>query len=182
MDLTSILGLIGFGAACALAASMGSIFRPGDWYERLDKPAWRPPNWAFAPAWTILYLMIAVSGWLVWRRHGFAGATLPLAIYAMQLLLNMAWTPIFFGLRRPGFAFAEILLLWLAIVATIVSFAPLHAAAWLLVPYLAWVTFAAALNFSVWRRNRSCGANRSHFRPTMTSMRYHDADRARPRV
>jgi len=154
MDVSSIVGLIGFGAAVALAALMGAIFRPGDWYERLEKPAWRPPNRAFAPAWMVLYVMIAISGWLVWRRYSFADAAMPLTIYAVQLLLNMAWTPIFFGLHRPGLAFVEIVLLWLAIVATIVTFAPLDAgAAWLLVPYLVWVTFAAALNLAVWRLN-----------------------------
>lgn len=155
MTVSSIAGLIGFAAACALAASMGAVFRPGLWYERLRKPAWRPPNWAFAPAWTILYGMIAVAGWLVWRRHGFGGAPLALSVYAVQLLLNMAWTPIFFGLHRPGLALLEILILWLAIAATIAAFAPLHpAAAWLLTPYLAWVAFASALNFAIWRLNR----------------------------
>lgn len=155
MDMFSIIVLIGFVSACFLAATTGAVFRPGDWYERLAKPSWRPPNWLFAPVWTILYLTIAVSGWLVWRKSGFAGAALPLAIYLVQLVLNAAWTPIFFGLRRPDLAFIEIVMLWLSIVATIAAFHPVNAAAaWLLVPYLAWVTFAAALNFAVWRLNR----------------------------
>lgn len=155
MTLGSLAGLVGFIAACALAASMGVLFRPGTWYEQLDKPSWRPPNRAFAPTWTVLYLMIAVSGWLVWREAGFAGAAQPLAVYFLQLALNAAWTPIFFGLHRIGLALFEIVLLWLAIVATVVLFHPLHAAAaWLLVPYLAWVSFAVALTFAIWRRNR----------------------------
>ena len=103
-----MLVLIGFGGACFLAAATGAAFPPGDWYERLVKPAWRPPNWLFAPAWTVLYLTIAVSGWLVWRKVGLAGAALPLTIYLVQLVLNAAWTPIFFGLRRPDLAFIEI--------------------------------------------------------------------------
>jgi benzodiazapine receptor len=154
MSLSGIISLIGFVGACFVAASMGAIFPPGSWYERLAKPSWRPPNWLFAPVWTILYLTIAVSGWLVWRRAGFAGAAFPLAIFALQLVLNAAWTPIFFGLHRPGAAFVEIAVLWASITATIVLFFPIDAfSAWLLVPYLAWVSFAAALNFAIWRLN-----------------------------
>ena len=155
MDIPSILVLVGFVGACSLAARMGAAFRPGDWYERLAKPSWRPPNWLFAPAWTVLYLTIAVSGWLVWRKSGLVGAALPLAIYLVQLVLNAAWSPIFFGLRRPDLAFIEITMLWLSIAVTIAVFRPISAAAaWLLLPYLAWVTFAAALNFTIWRLNR----------------------------
>lgn len=154
MDASSWIALPGFIAACFLAAMTGAFFRPGEWYERLKKPPWRPPNWLFAPVWTILYVMIAVSGWLVWREAGFAGAALPLAVYALQLVLNAIWTPLFFGLHRPDLVFVDIVLVWLSIVATIVRFAPIHAgAALLLVPYLVWVTFATALNFAVWRLN-----------------------------
>lgn len=156
MNAHSILVLLGFVCACALAASMGAVFRPGVWYERLTKPSWRPPNWLFAPVWAVLYLTIAVSGWLVWQRSGFAGAALPLGIYGVQLVLNSAWTPIFFGLHWIGWAFLEIVLLWLAIVATITLFYFVHpGAAWLMLPYLAWVSFAAALNFAIWRLNRA---------------------------
>ena len=102
----------------------------------------------------MLYLCIAISGWLVWREAGFAGAAVPLAIYAVQPALNAAWSAIFFGLRRPDLAFAEIVALWLSIAATIAAFHPVHpGAAWLLVPYPCWVGFAAALNFAVWRMN-----------------------------
>lgn len=154
MDLASVIVLIGFIGACLLAATTGATFRPGDWYEQLKKPSWRPPNWVFAPAWAVLYLTIAVSGWLVWRTAGFAGAAAPLSIYLLQLGLNAAWSAIFFGMRRPDLAFVEIILLWLSIVATIAAFHPVNAAAaWLLLPYLAWATFAAVLNFTVWRMN-----------------------------
>ncbi|MGD0763597.1 MAG: TspO/MBR family protein [Roseiarcus sp.] len=154
MEMASIIGLACFIAACLLAALTGAWFRPGEWYERLKKPSWRPPNRLFAPVWTVLYLMIALAGWLVWREAGFAGAGLPLAAYALQLVVNAAWTPLFFGLRRPDLGFVDVVLLWLSIIATIALFCPIHVvAAALLAPYLAWVTFAAALNFSVWRLN-----------------------------
>ena len=155
MNLLSIAVLLGFIAACFLAAATGIVFKPGDWYERLRKPSWRPPNWLFAPMWTVLYLMIAFAGWLVWRSAGFGGATTALALYALQLLLNAAWTPVFFGLHRPDLGFAVIVALWLAIAATIVAFAPVNGlAALLMIPYLAWVSFASLLNFAVWRLNR----------------------------
>lgn len=154
MDIASIIALPCFIAACFLAALTGAWFRPGEWYERLKKPSWRPPNWLFAPVWTVLYLMIAVAGWLVWREAGFAGARWPLAVYALQLILNAAWTPLFFGLHRPDLGLVDIVLVWGSIIATIVLVYPIHAgAALLLVPYLAWVTFASALNFAVWRLN-----------------------------
>lgn len=154
MSTTELLVLIGFLAAAFAAAATGVVFRPGEWYERLDKPSWRPPNRLFAPVWTLLYVTIAVAGWLAWRAGGLSGAGLPLAVYAVQLGLNAAWSPIFFGLHRPDLALVEIILLWLSIAATVVLFFPLQAvAALLLLPYLVWVGFAVALNFSIWRRN-----------------------------
>ena len=154
MKLSSLLVLAGFIAVCFLASTMGAIFRPGYWYEQLAKPSWRPPNWLFAPVWTLLYLTIAISGWLVWREVGFARGALPLGIYLLQLLLNAAWTPLFFGLHRPDLALFDIALLWLSIIATIAVFYPISpSAAFLLLPYLVWVSFAAALNFSIWRLN-----------------------------
>ena len=159
MDAPSIVGLLGFIGACLVISTTGAAFRPGAWYERLAKPRWRPPNWVFAPAWAVLYLCIAVSGWLVWREAGFAAAAVPLAVYAVQLALNAAWSWIFFGLRRPDLAFAEIVALWLSIAATIAAFYPIHrGAAWLLVPYLCWMSFAGALNLAMWRLNRAPGA------------------------
>jgi len=143
-----------FLLACAAAATPGLVLRPGDWYRGLAKPVWRPPNWVFGPVWLVLYLSIAVSGWLVWRQVGIGNATLALSIYAFQLVLNGLWSIIFFGLHRPGLAFAEILCLWLSIVATIAAFHRVdETAAYLLIPYLLWVSFAAALNFRVWRLN-----------------------------
>lgn len=152
--MMEIVALLGFIAAVAAVASTGALFPPDGWYQSLRKPRWCPPNWLFGPAWTVLYLMIAVSGWLVWRKAGLAGAAGAFAIYALQLVLNGAWSGLFFGLRRMDLALAELAILWLAILATIVAFAAHDAlAAWLLVPYLAWVTFAGALNAALLRAN-----------------------------
>ena len=157
--MSSLLGLLGFLGANFVVALSGAFFMPGEWYRGLAKPSWNPPDWAFAPAWAVLYVMIAVSGWMVWRQAGFAGAAVPLAIYGVQLLFNAGWSAVFFGLRRPDLALVEIVMLWGSIAATIVLFHPVSAAAaWLLVPYLAWVSFASALNASIWRRNRPTAA------------------------
>jgi tryptophan-rich sensory protein len=154
MNASSLLILAAFIIANAGAAATGALFRQGEWYRQLDKPSWRPPDWLFAPVWTALYAMITLSGWIVWRQAGFAGAALPLTVYALQLILNALWTPVFFGLRRPDLALIEIVMVWASIVATIVLFHSISPpAAWLLVPYLAWVSFASALNFSIWLRN-----------------------------
>jgi translocator protein len=147
-------GLWGFIGACFVAALSGALFPPGQWYEGLKKPSWRPPNWLFAPAWTLLYAMIAIAGWLVWREAGFAGAPVALGLWGLQLALNAAWSGLFFGMRRMDLALAELVLLWLAILATIVAFYPIQStAALLMAPYLAWVTFAGVLNFAMWRLN-----------------------------
>jgi benzodiazapine receptor len=151
------VGLAVSVALCFAVAGAGSLFaRPAieGWYGALRKPSWTPPNWLFGPAWSALYLTMAIAAWLVWRRAGFAGARLPLTLFALQLVLNLAWTGVFFGLRMPGVAFAEMVVLWLFILATTAAFWPLsHAAAWLMALYLAWVTYAAALSYGIWRLN-----------------------------
>jgi tryptophan-rich sensory protein len=154
MTFEAYLALALFVVANGAAASSGAIFRPAEWYKRLDKPNWRPPDWLFGPVWMILYAMIAISGWLVWYEAGLAGAALPLAIYAVQLILNAAWSALFFGLKRPDWALVDVVGMWLAIVATIFAFLPVHAgAAYLLIPYLVWVSFASVLNYAIVRRN-----------------------------
>jgi translocator protein len=151
----SAVGLVGWLALCFGAAAVGARFRPGPWYAALRKPAWNPPNWIFAPVWTVLYALMATAVWLVWRQAGVAPA---LALFLGQLALNAAWTWLFFGLRRPGLALAEIAALWLALVATALAFGAIRPlAGLLLLPYLAWVTFAGALNAALWRRNRPRG-------------------------
>jgi translocator protein len=148
------LSLAGWLLLCFAAASLGGLFLPGEWYASLKKPSWNPPGWIFGPVWSALYTMMAVAAWLVWRRGGFAAQRGPLTLFLVQLALNAAWTPLFFGLHWPGAAFVEIVLLWLAIVATIAAFhRASRPATLLLVPYLAWVSFAAALNLALWRLN-----------------------------
>ena len=150
----SWLALIGWILLCFGAAASGAAFPPGEWYLSLTKPSWNPPGWIFGPVWTTLYVMMGVSAWLVWRREGFRAQRGPLTWFLIQLALNAAWTPLFFGLHRLGLAFAEMLLLWCAIVATLLAFRSVsRPAAALLVPYLAWVSFAACLNFTLWRLN-----------------------------
>lgn len=149
--LATWLPLGGFLLACFAAASTGAIFGPGDWYERLRKPSWRPPNWLFPPAWAVLYVLMAVAAWLVWRVDGFG---LPIALWVVQLLFNASWSWLFFGLRRPDLAFYGLSALWLAIVATIIAFAGVRSdAALLMLPYIAWVSFAGALNLKMWQLN-----------------------------
>jgi tryptophan-rich sensory protein len=127
----------------------------GTWYEELNKPAFNPPSWLFAPVWTALYICMAVAMWLVWREEESASqVTPPQMMWVAQLALNLGWSVIFFGLREPGLALAEIILLWSAILATtMVFFRMSRAAGILMVPYALWVTFAAILNFSLWYMN-----------------------------
>lgn len=126
----------------------------GDWYATLVKPSWNPPNWIFGPVWTILYIGMAIAAWLVWRKQGLAGARLPLLLFALQLFFNAAWSALFFGLRDPGLALIDIGLLWLTILATMIAFRRVSPwAAALLAPYLAWVSFATALNGAIWSAN-----------------------------
>ncbi len=150
----SLWGLGGWLLICFVPAAIGSMSMPGDWYAELRRPAWNPPAWVFGPAWTTLYTMMAVAAWLVWKRGGLIAQRRALMPFLLQLALNAAWSPVFFGLQRPGLAFAVILLLWLAIAWTIAAFWRVdRIAAGLLCPYLAWVSFATALNGTLWRLN-----------------------------
>lgn len=120
-------------------------------YTDLARPGWAPPGWLFGPVWAVLYVMIAISGWLVWRRTGWTSA---MWIFGAQLALNAAWTPLFFGAGRYGLAFLDIVGLWLLIVVTIALFGRIsRVAAALLLPYWVWVSYAAALNLSIWQMN-----------------------------
>jgi tryptophan-rich sensory protein len=151
------LGLIAFIVLCFAAAGIGSAVttpKIDGWYADLVKPTWNPPNWSFGPVWTVLYLAMAVAAWLVWRQKGWSDAKLPLSLFAVQLALNVLWSCLFFGLEKPGLAFAEILVLWAAIAATTAAFWHRSKLAGLsFLPYLGWVTFAAVLNFTIWRLN-----------------------------
>jgi tryptophan-rich sensory protein len=150
------LALITCLAIVFAAAAVGGLFTGtsvSTWYRTLAKPSFTPPDWVFGPVWSTLYAMMGVAAWLVWRQSR-PGVRLALALFAVQLALNVAWSALFFGLRLPGAAFAEVLVLWLAIAATLLAFLRISSvAALLLVPYLAWVSYAAALTFSIWRLN-----------------------------
>jgi tryptophan-rich sensory protein len=152
--------LLGLSAAlfvCFATAALGGAFTAaglGPWYDGLAKPAWRPPDAAFGPVWTALFALMAVAAWLVGRERAHPGRRAALAWFATQLALNAAWSWLFFTLRSPGAALAEIGLLWAAILGTVVVCGRVRPAAGvLLLPYLAWVTFAAALNLAIWRLN-----------------------------
>lgn len=137
-------------------AAIGSVITSSGqaWNDPLEKPWFYPPGWLFGPVWTALYVMMAAAAWLVWRGRGIPRTQGALGLWAVQLALNLAWTGIFFGLEQPGWALVEILVLSVAIAATgVVFWRYSQLASWLLVPYLAWVTFAAALNFELWRLN-----------------------------
>jgi len=126
-----------------------------DWYASLNKPAWTPPDRVFGPVWSVLYLLMAISLWLVWQAGPPSGRGWPITIFAAQLLLNAAWTSLFFVLQSPLAAFVDISLLWIAIVATVAAFGRVKPlAATLLMPYLLWVSLAWTLNLAIWRMNR----------------------------
>ena len=152
-----LLGLGGFLVACLGISAIGGWVTAqtvGTWYRTLEKPAFNPPDWVFAPVWTVLYVLIALAGWRVWRRCGFGGAPLAAAAYAAQLALNLAWSFLFFGGRMIGAALADILLLLAAIAVTATLFRRIDlVAAWLLAPYGSWVAFAAVLNYALWWLN-----------------------------
>ncbi|SRR6056297_1118818 len=149
--MTSYLSLAAFFAVTFVAAMSGGYFRPGAFYESLSKPSWNPPDWVFAPAWMVLYVFIAIAGWLVWTKAGYG---LAFAIWCVQIVLNTLWSYLAFGINRLDIAFYEVVLLWLSIAAFIIVAWPIDpTAAYLFIPYLMWVTFAAVLNFTVWQMN-----------------------------
>ena len=147
-----------FVALCFGAAAVGSIFTASSvktWYPMLLKPAGTPPSWVFGPVWSTLYLLMATAAWLVWRQRTSDDVWLPLGLFFGQLVLNAAWSFIFFGLRRPGAALIEILVLLLAIALAAMSFRTYSRPAfWLMMPYIGWVAYATYLNFGIWRLNR----------------------------
>ena len=150
----SMVAFLAWVVVSFAAASLGALFPPGEWYAQLEKPSWNPPGWLFGPVWSMLYLMMGIAAWMVWRQGGFRRQSQPLSLFLIQLALNALWTPLFFGLQRPDLAFFEIILLWAAILATVLAFSRVNRlAAVILLPYLAWVSFASFLNFTLWRMN-----------------------------
>jgi tryptophan-rich sensory protein len=149
-----VIGLVGFGIAVAAVALFGAlaVMGTGQEYATLERPAWAPPSSVFGPVWTVLYLLISVAGWLVWRRTGLGRELVP---YAVQLVLNAAWTPLFFGGGQYGWALVDLVVLWFAIAVTVLMFWRVsRLAAVLLLPYWLWVTYAGALNAAIWVMNR----------------------------
>lgn len=148
------LGLIAWLALPLSAGTVGSRYMPGAWYASLAKPSWNPPDAIFAPVWILLYVLMGVAAWLVWRRAGFRGAGTALGLFVVHLILNALWSYLFFGLHRPDWALVDIVALWLAILVVTILFWRRHQVAGaLLLPYLAWVGFATLLNFTLWRLN-----------------------------
>jgi benzodiazapine receptor len=149
------LGLAAWLGVTFVAAAVGAHFQPGTWYAGLRKPAWTPPAAVFAPVWTLLYMLMAVAAWRVWQAAGFGAARVALTLYLIQLVVNAAWSWLFFGRHRIGSALIDVVLLWLLIAGTLLLFrARDDVAGWLLVPYLLWVGYAGALNLALFRLNR----------------------------
>ena len=154
--MRKISSLVVFVVVCYAAAAIGGLATAGSvsgWFQTLNRPSFQPPDWLFGPVWTVLYGLMSVAAWLVYLKTGRVRST-PMMLFVIQLALNVAWSIIFFGLHRPGLAVLDIIALLLAIIATTVAFWRVSVAAGvLMLPYLAWVLFASALNMSLWRLN-----------------------------
>jgi tryptophan-rich sensory protein len=151
-----ILGFVAWLAVSFIAAAVGSAasIQAGPFYAQLVRPEWAPPSDVFGPVWTILYALMGIAAWLVWRVGGFRAARTALTLFLVQLVVNALWSWLFFGWHLGGAAFADIVLLWVLVIATLVAFWRVRPLAGvLLIPYLLWVSFASALNYSVWQLN-----------------------------
>ncbi|MBN2039927.1 MAG: tryptophan-rich sensory protein [Spirochaetes bacterium] len=149
-------GLVGWLFITFVAAGIGSMasFKAGTFYQQLIRPEWAPPGWIFAPVWTILYLLMGIDAWLVWREHGFRAAPISLSLYIIQLAVNALWTWLFFVWRLGETAFIEIIILWILILCTLIAFWRVRIIyGILLMPYLAWVSFASVLTYIIWKLN-----------------------------
>ena len=157
MKLAPLFSLILFLALSVVAVSLGGYLTSisvNDWYPTLTKPSWNPPNWVFGPVWTTLYVMMAVAAWRVWLKQPHPGVPSGILAYLIQLALNTSWSGMFFALQNPMLGFVNIFLLWVAILWTIERFWwTSRVAAILMIPYVLWVTYAMALNFTIWRLN-----------------------------
>jgi translocator protein len=152
-NLLSLAAWLLVSFAAGAIGAMSTADAP-EFYRQLVLPAWAPPAWVFGPVWTVLYVLMGVAAWLVWRERGFAVVATALSLFLIQLAANGLWSWLFFAWHRGSLAAVEIVILWVLIVATVLAFwrvKPLAGA--LLLPYLAWVSFAAALTFSIWRQN-----------------------------
>lgn len=158
MKMNNIIKLVTSIIICLFAGFIGSIFTSPSiptWYATLIKPSFNPPDWIFAPVWTALFALMGISLYLVWNK-GLQDkkVKISLSLFGLQLVLNVLWSFLFFGLHSPFYAFLEIIILWIAIVLTILNFFKVsRTAGLLLLPYIFWISFAAILNFSIWRLN-----------------------------
>lgn len=154
--LSGLTLLVWILAILAAAAAASLMFPPGQWYESLAKPTWNPPSWLFGPVWTLLYILLGVSAWLVWREPGVEPGVhkWAWAAFATHAVLNLAWTPLFFGLREPALAFVDISLLWLSVLWLTMAFGRISPlAGYLLMPLVLWESFALLLNGTIWLMN-----------------------------
>ncbi len=154
--IKQVIGLVGWLLLSFAAAAIGALasVQAADFYRQLAQPSWAPPASVFGPVWSVLYVLMGVAAWLAWRDGGWHRQRGVLVLFVLQLAVNALWSWLFFGWHRGALAFADIVLLWLLIVATVIGFwrvRPLAGA--LLLPYLGWVSFATALNFAVWQLN-----------------------------
>ncbi|HRE38766.1 MAG TPA: tryptophan-rich sensory protein [Chitinophagaceae bacterium] len=138
------------------ASGFFTITGVDSWYQTINKPSWNPPNWVFGPVWTTLYIMMGIALFLVWKEDTSEELKkIAIALFSVQLILNFFWSFIFFNLQQPGWALVEIIAMWFFILLTIFAFVQVNkTAAWLLVPYISWVSFATILNYSIWQLNR----------------------------
>ena len=150
-----MLALAGWSVLSIGVAGVAGAARPGAWYRGINKPSWNPPDWVFAPVWSLLYTLMGVAAWLVWQQRAETAVQLALGLFVVQLLCNALWSWLFFGWHRMGVAMLELMVLWCLILATIVAFWQVRPlAGGLLIPYLTWVSFAGFLNYTLWHLNR----------------------------
>lgn len=155
-SLTQYIGLFVILLICFIVAVLGALasINAGDFYAELVKPVWAPPGWLFGPVWTMLYIMMGVAAWLVWRPEGFSGAQLALSLFLMQLIFNALWSWLFFHMQLGMWAFVDISLLWICLIAMVILFWQVSVIAGVLIlPYIFWVSFAAMLNYHIWQLN-----------------------------
>ena len=153
-----VKGIIAIAIPLLVGGASGFFTVTGieSWYQTIQKPSWNPPNWVFGPVWTTLYIMMGIALFLVWKEDTSEELKkIAIALFAVQLILNFFWSFIFFNLQQPGWALVEIIAMWFFILLTIFACAQVNkTAAWLLVPYISWVSFATILNYSIWQLNR----------------------------
>lgn len=154
-NISKLVISIAIPVAIGATAGFFTVTGVGSWYQAINKPSWNPPGWVFGPVWTMLYIMMGVSLYLVWKSgiNNHLKRT-AIGLFAVQLILNFFWSFIFFDQQQPGWAFVEIIAMWVFILLTIFAFAKVNkTAAWLLVPYISWVSFATILNYTIWELN-----------------------------